>query len=52
MFKISGQGYTLILMDEAYFDGQLDLQKREIVKEDTGGRPMGESSMLKSDYCV
>ena len=52
MPKISRLGHILILMDEIYFEGQMDLQKREIVKESTGSRPMGESPMFKLNHCV
>ena len=52
MPNISGHEHVLILMDEAYFDGRMDLQKREIVKEYTGGRLVGKSPMLMLDHCV
>jgi hypothetical protein len=52
MTNISGHEHVLILMDEAYFDGRMDLQKREIVKEYTGGRLVGKSPMLKLNHCV
>jgi hypothetical protein len=52
MPKISGLGHVLILMDGVYFDGRMDLQKREIVKESIGGGLVGESPMLKLNYSV
>jgi hypothetical protein len=51
MPKISGHGHVLILMDGTYVDGRMYLQKRETVKECTGGGPVGEPPMLKSDDC-
>jgi hypothetical protein len=38
-------------MDGACTDGQMYLQNREKVKECTGGGPVGETPMLKSDGC-
>jgi hypothetical protein len=51
MPKISGHGHVLILTDRAYVDGRMDLQERETVKECTGGGPVGDPPMLKSNYC-
>jgi hypothetical protein len=51
MPKINGHGHVLILTDRACVDGRMYLQKRETVKEYTGGGPVGEPPMLKSDYC-
>ena len=51
MPKISGHGHILILTDEAYVDGRMDLQKRETVKGCTGGGPMRKPPMLKSNHC-
>jgi hypothetical protein len=51
MPKISGHGHVLTLTDGAYTDGRMYLQKRETVKECTGGGPVGEPPMLKSDAC-
>ena len=36
-------------MDGVYTGGRMYLQKRETMKECTGGDPMGEPPMLKSD---
>jgi hypothetical protein len=52
MPKISGLGHVLILMDGVCFERRMDLQKREIVKECIGGKPVGESPMLKLNYRV
>ncbi len=51
MSKISGSGHVLTLTDGTYDDGRMYLQKRETVKECTGGRPVGEPPILKSDAC-
>ena len=36
-------------MDGVYTGGRMYLQKRETMKECTGGHPVGEPPMLKSD---
>jgi hypothetical protein len=51
MPKINGHGHVLILTDGAYVDGRMDLQKRETVKECTGGGPVGKPPMLKLNHC-
>ena len=51
MPKISGHEHVLILMDETYVGGRLYLQNRETMNEGTGGGPMVEPPMLKSDFC-
>uniref|UniRef100_A0A2N9H2D6 Uncharacterized protein n=1 Tax=Fagus sylvatica TaxID=28930 RepID=A0A2N9H2D6_FAGSY len=51
MSKISGHGHVLTLTDGTYVDERMYLQKRETVKECTGGGPVGEPPMLKSDAC-
>ena len=47
--KISGHEHILTLTDGAYTGGRMYSQKRETVKECTGGGPVGEPLMLKSD---
>ena len=49
MPKISGHGHVLTLMDGTCTGGWMYLQKRETVKEGTGGGPVREPPMLKSD---
>jgi hypothetical protein len=51
MPKISGHGHVLTWTDGVFSDGRVYLQKRETVKEYTGGGPMGKPLMLKSDAC-
>ena len=51
MPKFSGHGHVLTWTDGVFTDGRLHLQKRETVKEYTGGGPVGEPLMLKSDAC-
>ena len=51
MPKINGHGHVLILTDEACVDRRIYLQKRETVKECTGGGPAGEPPMLKLNDC-
>jgi hypothetical protein len=46
MPKISGHGHVLTRTDGAFTDGRVYLQKRENVKECTGGGPVGEPPML------
>jgi hypothetical protein len=49
--KISGHGHVLILTDGACVDGRIYLQKRETMKECTGGGSMGEPPIIKSNDC-
>ena len=51
MPKISGHEHVLILTDGAYVEERMDLEERETMKKCTGGGPVGELPMLKSNYC-
>jgi hypothetical protein len=51
MSKISGNRHVLTRTDGACTDRRVYLQKRENVKECTGGGPVGEPPMLKSNTC-